>query len=444
MLSRDSLLFSPTRDGVPSSDDDFTANDILQAQAALEEEAREAIPYSQSSGCTYDQGYVKQPVFACQTCLNFAGVCASCSIACHGEHELVELFMRRDFRCDCGTSRMGAGSCCNLTKRADAAPNDNRYDKSFKGSFCICGKPYDPHTETDSMYQCITCEDWLHHACVFGSHADTNDSPLGTDDFDMLVCAACVKSDPRVRRIMDRWAGVEGSGVMMVDKDDKVIGRTPQEEEEAEEETEAGATATVDETTEREGGEKRKADTTTDEPAMKKAKLLEFEATSSSSSSAAAPSSSSASSALAASTAATDASSSEDACIAPPVVPDGESVLMRLEKEGARMNVFLEEGWIECINSFISFPYFLEEEEVLEPEDDPDAQKSTMELGLEALEKMPRGASLDAMHGYKHLEDRLKAFLQPVAESGRSVTKEDIASFFEMMQEERRELAATR
>lgn len=32
MLTRDSLLFSPTRDGVPSSDDNFTAGDLVAAQ----------------------------------------------------------------------------------------------------------------------------------------------------------------------------------------------------------------------------------------------------------------------------------------------------------------------------------------------------------------------------------------------------------------------------
>lgn len=56
---------------------------------------------------------------------------------------------------------------------------------------------------------------------------------------------------------------------------------------------------------------------------------------------------------------------------------------------------------------------------------------------MEALDRMPRADGLNASHAYKNLESKLKAFLQPVAESGRSVTKEDIASFFEMMQQER-------
>lgn len=32
---------------------------------------------------------------------------------------------------------------------------------------------------------------------------------------------------------------------------------------------------------------------------------------------------------------------------------------------------------LQCINNFISFPFFLEEEESVEPPDDPDARKLT-------------------------------------------------------------------
>lgn len=176
--------------------------------------------------------------------------------------------------------------------------------------------------------------DWLHNACLLGAHADSNEAPLGTDDFDMLVCARCVTTNAGVRRVMDRWAGVEGRGVMMVDKDNVVLGRTPQEDEvegEEEDPTELGG----------ETGEtlKRKATTAdaeaTDGPATKKAKI----ALDSDDSSLADLSSSSAPS-----TAATEA---PDACIAPPAAPDGESILAKLEKDGARMNIYLEEGWIE-------------------------------------------------------------------------------------------------
>jgi hypothetical protein len=59
-------------------------------------------------------------LYACLTCLNNCAVCAACSVACHGEHDLVELFNRRNFQCECGTRRMGAGSFCSLSPRTDA------------------------------------------------------------------------------------------------------------------------------------------------------------------------------------------------------------------------------------------------------------------------------------------------------------------------------------
>lgn len=41
-----------------------------------------------------------------------AGICATCSITCHSEHEQVELFSRRHFQCDCGTTRLGEQAVC--------------------------------------------------------------------------------------------------------------------------------------------------------------------------------------------------------------------------------------------------------------------------------------------------------------------------------------------
>lgn len=82
MLTEDALKCSPTRENVPSSEP-FTADDLVAAQDALEAEARDALPFSFSQ-CTYDLGYIRQPVYACLTCLNQKGVCGACSISCHG------------------------------------------------------------------------------------------------------------------------------------------------------------------------------------------------------------------------------------------------------------------------------------------------------------------------------------------------------------------------
>jgi hypothetical protein len=73
MLDHNSLLFSPTRDAIPSSDDNFSANDILAAQLALESEAKTVLPFSFNT-CTHQLGPLKQAIYACKTCLNDIGV----------------------------------------------------------------------------------------------------------------------------------------------------------------------------------------------------------------------------------------------------------------------------------------------------------------------------------------------------------------------------------
>lgn len=60
-----------------------------------------------TSVCTYDRGYISQPVYACRVCSKgeLKGFCYGCSMTCHLDHasEVIELFTKRDFRCDCPT-----------------------------------------------------------------------------------------------------------------------------------------------------------------------------------------------------------------------------------------------------------------------------------------------------------------------------------------------------
>lgn len=80
------------------------------------------------------------------------------------DHDLVELFAKRNFRCDCGTlsiQRGGAGgqnkqktSPCKLRPSPlSFAPenDDNVYTANFKGRFCYCkrGETYNPETEEE-------------------------------------------------------------------------------------------------------------------------------------------------------------------------------------------------------------------------------------------------------------------------------------------------------
>lgn len=79
------------------------------------------------------------------------------------EHDLVELFTRRAFKCDCPTA---PGRCTLL--RPTQPPTHNTYTKNFAGEFCRCerGKRYDPMEEAESMLECLGCEDWFHESCL--------------------------------------------------------------------------------------------------------------------------------------------------------------------------------------------------------------------------------------------------------------------------------------
>jgi E3 ubiquitin-protein ligase UBR7 len=116
-----------------------------------------------------------------------AGVCYSCSISCHGEHTLVELFNKRNFVCDCGTTRMPKNAPCTLRinpktgQKGDVTgekpAQGNNYNQNFQNQFCGCGEDYDAHQEKGTMFQCLGLgtvedggcgEDWWHPECLVG------------------------------------------------------------------------------------------------------------------------------------------------------------------------------------------------------------------------------------------------------------------------------------
>ncbi|PVH80806.1 hypothetical protein DL98DRAFT_417845 [Cadophora sp. DSE1049] len=179
-----------------SSQTSQTAADFINSQLQLEADAREALPYKFEK-CTNPIGKLRQQVFSCLTCnpppsnptdpYKAAGVCYSCSISCHGEHTLVELFNKRDFVCDCGTTRLPATSHCTLRVNSETntkggvhseqpAP-DNRYNQNFRNRFCGCECDYDAYAQKGTMFQCLGIgttetggcgEDWWHPGCLVG------------------------------------------------------------------------------------------------------------------------------------------------------------------------------------------------------------------------------------------------------------------------------------
>ncbi|CAL8111594.1 unnamed protein product [Orchesella dallaii] len=156
------------------AEDEITLQEALETQEMLEERAVAVLGASDPQNCSYSKGYMKrQALYACLTCnpkgapfAQAAGVCLACSYKCHEGHELVELFTKRNFRCDCGNKRFPDNSC-QLQPEKDDMNADNVYNQNFNGLYCSCHRPYpDPDQENDtaddSMIQCIICEDWFH------------------------------------------------------------------------------------------------------------------------------------------------------------------------------------------------------------------------------------------------------------------------------------------
>ena len=113
------------------------------------------------SKCTYQSNYISQPVYSCLTChpsdspyYSEGGFCLSCSISCHENHDIIELYTKRKFKCDCGNVKFG-GLKCTLEPNKDDYNDENKYNHNFGGKYCICNGDYLPD---DTMIQCLRCQ----------------------------------------------------------------------------------------------------------------------------------------------------------------------------------------------------------------------------------------------------------------------------------------------
>lgn len=184
---------SKTNEETKEDESIITMVDVLEEEKKLEEDAFAVLGASDDVNCTYDQGYVKrQALYACKTCYdiskNVAGICLACSYQCHEGHDLIELYTKRNFRCDCGNDLFGEKKC-NLQKDKDSLNADNNYNQNFRGVYCICARPYpDPDDDTmDEMIQCIVCEDWYHTRHLNGAVVPD------IDDYSEMMCHFCTE-----------------------------------------------------------------------------------------------------------------------------------------------------------------------------------------------------------------------------------------------------------
>ncbi|MED6206202.1 hypothetical protein PIB30_024649 [Stylosanthes scabra] len=173
-----------------------TLNEYLEQVEERELEVDLVLGGDDGKECTYGKGYLKrQAIFSCLTCTpdGNAGICTACSLSCHDGHQIVELWTKRNFRCDCGNSKFG-GFYCKILPNKDVENTENSYNHNFKGSYCTCGRPYpDPDVEEQvEMLQCCLCEDWFHeeHLGLESSDEIPRDEE-GEPLYEDLICKPC-------------------------------------------------------------------------------------------------------------------------------------------------------------------------------------------------------------------------------------------------------------
>ncbi|XP_058100385.1 uncharacterized protein LOC131245147 [Magnolia sinica] len=173
-----------------------TINEYIEGVEAEELAADLVLGGDEGKECTYAKGYMKrQAIFSCLTCTpdGNAGVCTACSLSCHDGHEIVELWTKRKFRCDCGNAKFGE-FFCKLFANKDPENLENSYNQNFKGSYCTCGRPYpDPDSEEQvEMIQCCICEDWFHENHLgFESTEEIPRDEEGEPLYEDFICQEC-------------------------------------------------------------------------------------------------------------------------------------------------------------------------------------------------------------------------------------------------------------
>ncbi|XWS48799.1 hypothetical protein CRYUN_Cryun13aG0107700 [Craigia yunnanensis] len=174
----------------------MSINEYIESIEEEELEADLVLGGDEGDECTYSKGYMKrQAIFSCVTCTpdGNAGICTASCLSCHDGHEVLELWTKRNFRCDCGNSKFGEFSC-KLFPNKDVENIENSYNHNFKGVYCTCNRPYpDPDLQEQvEMIQCCMCEDWFHEEHI--SLNSPNEIPRdeeGEPLYEDFICKAC-------------------------------------------------------------------------------------------------------------------------------------------------------------------------------------------------------------------------------------------------------------
>lgn len=478
------------------SEESQTAADFIRDQMQLEADAREALPYK-IDNCTKPLGALRQSVFACLTCNpppedpkapydKAAGVCYACSVQCHGEHNLVEIFTKRNFTCDCGTTRFPETSPCTLRVnpvtntrgdvRSEEPDANNRYNQNFRNRFCGCECDYDPFQQKGTMFQCLGLgthetggcgEDWWHPGCLVGlgpkwfektecnkpANGEAKPKTKDATDDNTLATIAEEATEPRELQAADEhdepedddpppppgFPGEDDFEAFLCYKCVKAFpwvkryagtpGFLPPvyfRNEESGDSAPAATTVSPDETSNKRKADDDEADGSQDGKRQKNddGPLP-------------APSKPTTATAETISTtemADTQPSGSSCKLDSLPPAPEG------------KFSLFLQEGFREkichcssCFPLLVPHPQLVEEEEIYEPPVSEEGSEnggsthgsgSLLDRGESALRNVDRVRAIEGVMAYNHLKDKLKPFFQQFAESGQAISAEDIKEYF--------------
>ncbi|KAI6383625.1 hypothetical protein MCOR25_000078 [Pyricularia grisea] len=473
-----------------------TAAEFIREQMQLEADAREALPYS-IKDCTKSLGPLRQAVFSCLTCnpppsdpkapYDAAGVCYACSIQCHGEHTLVEIFTKRNFTCDCGTTRFSSTNPCSLRVNPETnskgvhseTASTNNYNHNFRNRFCGCECDYDPFEQKGTMFQCLGLgthetggcgEDWWHPGCLVGlgpawfENMEIKKQAVKVDTGDASVTTKpleTISEDTEATNGADSAAAgptnADPPAAMEEGEDDDPPMPPGFPEEDAFEsflcykcvdaypwvkryassqgflppvfskQTTNGTAPTLESSAASPpelGSQKRKAEDDGEDAVEVEFKRHKTEEP--------AP-------------AVTSTESRPDTkpadkpvCKINKLPPAPSSQFSLFFKEDFREHLCRCEA---CFPLLKPHPQLLEEEETYEPPVSEDGngsehgstQGSLLEMGESALRNVDRVRAIEGVMAYNHLKDKLKTFLQPFAQSGEAVSAEHIKEIFAKM-----------
>jgi E3 ubiquitin-protein ligase UBR7 len=360
----------------------------------------------------------------------------------------------------------------------------NRYNQNFKNKFCGCEEEYDPHQEKGTMFQCLGLgtvedggcgEDWWHPECVLGikredfkrsveanaqkkkeakaqkdslkdaallpiqeesngegkanaeppaqaavdAEDDDDDTPLPPgfpyeDAFESFICYKCTDAFPWIKQYAN---SVDGFLPPVYYQEQAVSSAAPQNVK-----SPVGVDSTMSIVSNgHEVSRKRKTtDETMDAEGTDSAKRQKSEDPSDVLGKASA-----------------DATTAQPPCklkSLPPAPP-------------GRFSLFFKEDFRDhlcrcasCFPILKKHPQLLEEEDTYEPpisEDEQGAPSvgtgSLLDRGEAAFSNMDRVRAIEGAMVYAHLKDKVKAFLQPFADSGKAVSADDIKTYFETL-----------